>query len=81
MDLRRAKIGPAKRWSSTEEIRKWERAPQTLVLDASVAAKSILDEEDTESAITLRDARLALRSHNWIVPLRPDQGTLSRQAL
>ncbi len=35
-----------------------ERAPQTLVLDASTAVKWFLKEEDTEKAVALRDAHL-----------------------
>jgi len=35
-----------------------ERAPQTLVLDASAAAKWFLSEEDTEKALLLRDAHI-----------------------
>lgn len=35
-----------------------ERAPQTLVLDASAAAKWFLNEEDTEKALTLRNAHI-----------------------
>jgi hypothetical protein len=36
--------------------KKVERGPQTLVLDASATAKWVLDEEDTEKALTLHDA-------------------------
>ncbi len=35
-----------------------ERAPQTLVIDASAAAKWFLEEEDTEKALSLRKAHL-----------------------
>lgn len=35
-----------------------ERAPQTLVIDASAAAKWFLEEEDTEKALSLRNAHL-----------------------
>jgi predicted nucleic acid-binding protein len=35
-----------------------ERAPQTLVLDASAAVKWFLKEEDTQKAVELRDAHL-----------------------
>jgi predicted nucleic acid-binding protein len=37
---------------------KVERTPQTLVLDASAAAKWFLKEEDTEKAVLLRDAHI-----------------------
>ncbi len=37
---------------------KVERAPKTLVLDASAAAKWFLNEEDTEKALVLRDAHI-----------------------
>ena len=35
-----------------------ERAPQTIVIDASAAAKWFLEEEDTDKALALRDAHL-----------------------
>jgi predicted nucleic acid-binding protein len=48
-----------------------ERTPQTLVLDASVAAKWFLKEEDTEKAVLLRDAhtdgRLTLTAPDLII--------------
>jgi predicted nucleic acid-binding protein len=50
---------------------KVERAPQTVVLDASAAAKWFLKEEDTEKALKVRDAhidgRLTLTAPDLIV--------------
>jgi len=36
--------------------KKMERAPQTLVPDASAVTKRVFDAEDAEKALTLRDA-------------------------
>ncbi len=48
-----------------------ERSPQTLVVDASAAAKWFLNEEDTEKALALREAhvegRLSLTAPDLIV--------------
>jgi predicted nucleic acid-binding protein len=48
-----------------------ERAPQTLVVDASAAAKWFLNEEETEKALALREAhvegRLSLTAPDLIV--------------
>ena len=35
-----------------------ERTPQTLVIDASTAAKWFLEEEDSDRALSLRDAHI-----------------------
>jgi predicted nucleic acid-binding protein len=35
-----------------------ERAPQTLIIDASVAAKWFLQEQDSDKAISVRDAHI-----------------------
>ena len=36
-----------------------ERAPQTLVIDASIAAKWFLEEEDSDKALRVRDAHIS----------------------
>jgi predicted nucleic acid-binding protein len=44
-----------------------ERAPQTLVLDASVAVKWFMNEKDTDKALLLREAHIA-RTLDLIAP-------------